>query len=294
MKEFIKGLKLKRMSASELAGEIAYNQDDLISFFVKDAHRAKNADIINELYSKMKNPKFVKALNKILKAGKKEEDKGLSIGFAVIIAGFIEKFNAETEDDKEVLAEYCEIAIKLLKKRVKEVNKKLDLDPEIVRELLLITPDVTYISNDKFVGIYSQKMLRKLYSISAKKETGLTETKQIKKLFKKLFKEELLDLIAINILLEKKDFMKNFNEQQTALWNLMTNFALELIEGESKKHIRELIEYYCTRRRADANKNRDAARRINLLYVDAEQYPKIAKAVAKFKDEGKANMVSYL
>lgn len=294
MKDFIKGLKFKKKDAGTIAGEIAYNQDALIDFYIKEAHRAKNADLKNELFTKMKHPKFLKALTKMIKAGKDDPDKGLSIGFTVIIAGLIEKWTPETEEEKEIHAKYCEIVKKLLKKRVKEVNKKLDLNPQIIEELLLIAPTVDYMSNDKFVGIYSQKMLRKLYAIAAKQDIGLSDTKQVKTLFKNLFRKDLLDLIAINILLEKKEYSKNFNDQQTALWNLMTTFACEFIEKEDKGHIYELVKYYCRRRHNDFKNNRDGARRINLGYVEAEQYPKFAKVIEKFKKKEKENVVKYL
>jgi len=292
VKELIKNMKLKDMKASELAEMISENQTELIDFYVKQGHRVKNADTVNKLYEKMLSPKFVKALKKIVK--NKDENGGLETGFVVIINGFIEKNHKNENLTEEMLTDYSEIIDKTLKGRVKEVTKKVDLDKEIIKELLVIVPDVGCISNEKFTGIYSQRMLRKLYIISADRETGLTETKQIKKLFKVLFGKNILDLIAINVLLEKKEYMKNFNERQIAIWNLFTDFALEFIDGEEKDHITELLEYYCTRRRADAGKDRDGARRISLTNIDEEKYPRLAKAIKKFNKNGKESLTKYL
>jgi hypothetical protein len=291
MKQFIKELKPKKMKASELAFEIVDAQADLIRWYINDAHKVKNAELVNELYEKMKSEKFTKALNKIIK-NKDGEYGELDCGFVVIIAGFLEKFHKELEDS--IIEAYTDVTDKLLKKRIKDVNKKLELDRDVVKELLVITPDIGYISNDKFVGIYSQKMFRKLYVMAADKEIGITEAEQIKTLFKKLFGKKLLDLIAINVLLEKKEFLKNFNERQTNLWNLITTFALEYIENEDKDHIIELLEYYCSRRKRDAENNRDAARRINLSSVPESDYPRIAKAISKFTKNGKESLVKYL
>lgn len=291
VKEFIKSMKMKDMKASELAYLIDENQKDLIDFYVKEGHRVKNADVVNKLYEKMLNPKFVKALKKIIK---NEESNGLDAGFVVIINGFIEKNYKNENMNDDLIASYSEIINKVLKGRIKKVNKKVNIDPDIIKELLVIVPDVGYVSDEKFTGIYSQRMLRKLYVISSEKEIGLTKTKEIKKLFKALLGEKVLDLIAINILLEKKEYMKNFNDNQIAIWNLFTDFALELINNEDKKHIVELLEYYCNRRRADANKDRDAARRISLVNIDEEKYPNLAKGIKKFVKNGKESLTKYL
>ena len=293
MKEFIKELKLKKVKPTELAYEIVDVQGDLIRWFINDAHKAKSADTVNMLYSKMANEKFAKALKKIIK-NKDDAYGNLDCGFAVIIANFLEKFHKDENMTDEIFETYTDVIDKLLKGRVKDVNKKLNLDTDVIKELLVIVPDVGYISNDKFVGIYSQKMLRKLYIMSAEKQIGLTETEQVEKLFKKLFGKKLLDLIAINILLEKKEYLKNFNEQQTAIWNLMTSFALEYIESEDKDHIIELLEYYCSRRKRDADNNKDGARRINLSSVPESDYPRMAKAISKFTKKGKESLVKYL
>lgn len=291
MKEIIKNMKLKKMKASEVAAYIDEHQKDLIDFYVKFGHRAKNAETINELYTRMLNPKFAKGLKKILKS---EDSEGIDYGFVTIINGFIEKFHKHEELTEELMAEYSDIIDKILKKRIKAVSKKVNIDKDIIKELLVIVPDVGCISNEKFTGIYSQRMLRKLYIMAADREIGLNTTKDIKKLFKVLFGENILDLIAINILLEKKEYMKNFNEQQLAVWNLFTDFALEYINGEGKKHIGELVEYYCNRRRVDDSKERDGARRISLNNIDAERYEDLSKVIKKFVKNGKENLTKYL
>lgn len=291
MKEIIKNMKLKKMKASDLAAYIDEHQKDLIEFCVKFGHRAKNADTVNELFERMLSPKFVKALKKILKS---EDSEGIDYGFVTIINGFIERNHKNENMTEELLGEYSEIIDKVLKTRIKAVAKKVNIDKDIIKELLVIVPDVGCVSNEKFTGIYSQRMLRKLYIISADREIGLNNTKDIKKLFKMLFGENILDLIAINILLEKKEYMKGFNEQQLAVWNIFTDFALEYINKEDKKHITELVEYYCNRRRADAGKERDAARRVSLTNIDEEKYENLAKAVKKFMKNGKESLTKYL
>lgn len=302
IREFIDGLKMKKMKAGEIAEDIVYIQSNLVGFYIAHAHKVANADLVKELHEKMIHPKFPKALTKIMKAAKKESGfEPLDLGFAVIIAEFLEKNRNNENLTDEVKTEYADIINELLKKRSKKIAKKSDVNIDVVKELLVITPDVGYISNDRFVGIYSQKMLRKLYYFANKVDTGIKDIDQIKVLFEKIFdngddeEKSLLDLIAVNILLEKKENLKAYtDEAQIKMWNLMTDFALNTIENQKKKHIAELVEYYCKRREADAKKERDSARRINLNTINAEQYPKFAKVVAKFSENGKPALTKYL
>lgn len=271
-----------KLEKAELLGIIIEYQDDLIDFYIKKAHQQKSAELFNKLFERLEHKKMIKAI----KSGVK--DGSISIGFVSVIAGLIEKLtrSEDAEEHAEVVAQYTEIATKLLKKRINKLSKSLELEPEVLLELLFVVPDKKYISDEKYIGIYSQKMLRKLYIYSANKDTGINDTTKIKKLFKKLLGENLLDVIAVNILLEKKEYIKNLNERQTAMWNLMTKFALETIEAQDKEHITELIEYYVRRRHNDFKKKRDAARRIQLTSVNAEDYPRLAKRVSKMsKDE---------
>ena len=284
MKHFLKECKPNKMSKTDLIYLIDDNQDEIIEFYIKNNHKQKFNGMITELFTKMNSKKFVKALKAIIK----DDELSLNIGFAVVIAGFMSKAaDMENGVDEEILEEYMAIVNKLLKKRVKEIKSKVDIDPEVITELLVIAPSQEYISDHKFVGIYSQKMLKKLYYMSKTKDIGLDTTKKVKKLFKAIFGKELIDLIAINILLEKKDGIKNMDEKQVAVWNLMTTFALEVIESQKKDHIIELIAEYCRRRFNDTKRQNDAARRIVLKSVNAEDYPKTAKVVAKMSKSNK-------
>lgn len=283
MKDFLKGCKPNKMSKTELAYLIDEYQSEIIEFYIKKNHLQKFNDVFAELYKKMNSKKFVKALKLILK----DDDMTLDCGFAVVIAGFIGKTCSNEDASAEIMEEYKAIIDKLLKKRVKEIKSKTDIDPAIITELLIIAPSRDYISDDKYVGIYSQKMLKKLYYMASNKEINIDNTKQIKKLFKAIFGKELIDLIAINILLEKKETLKNMNEKQIEIWNLMTTFALEVIESQKKAHIIELLEYYCRRRFNDSKKQNDAARRIQLKSLNAEQYPATSKAVNKMAKSNK-------
>ena len=294
MKHIIESLKPKKMEVSDLAYAIDDNQKEMIEFYVKHGFKMKNAETINALYEKMLSPKFVKALKKVAKNGKEEPWTGLDYGFIMIINGFIEKSYKNEAMTEELLGEYTNIINKVLKSKIKKISKDIGIDEDIVKELLVVVPDKSCVNNERAVGFYTAKMLRKIYILAGEKELNLDSTKKIRGLFQKLFGKKLIDVVAVNVLLEKKEYMKNFNENQTAVWNLLTDFALEVIEKQDKEHIVELVEYYCNRRKSDSERNRDSARRISLNNIDAEKYPKTAKRVEKFTKTGKENLVKFL
>ena len=291
IKEFVKEFKPKKMSGDDIRYILESNQKEIIEFVIKDAHKQKYAEMANELYKKLATKKVAKALKKISKS-----DEGLDCGFAVVIANMFEKIHnmKDVEIDEEVKDVFIGIINKILKPRIKTINKKLDLDPEVIKELLIITPDVGYISDEKFVSFYSQKMLRKLYMLTESKEVNLTEPKQVKQLFSKLFGKKLLDVIAVHILLEKREFSKNFSEKQKALWNLMTKFALDTIENQDKNHIIELLEYYCNLRKKHAQNNRDGVRRIDFNEIKEDEYPKLCKNIKNFRKNSKESLTKFL
>lgn len=287
MEKLIKSLKPQKMKKDELAKWIYENQADIVAFYVKKGFYKRSQPVIESLYNKMMSEKFPKALQKIIKRGKKEPDSGIYLdpGFVVIINGFLEYVNKLENkiDYDDVCNAYYEIIDILLKKSANKLAKKLDLDVELIKELLVIAPSAEYIKDDKSVGFASQKMLRKLYVLAKDKNLGIAEitTSQIKNFFKRVFGAKLLDLIAINVLLEKKEYIKGYNENQLFIWNRMTDFALETIEKQDKKHIAELLKYYAERRRSDDRNKRDSARRIVLTTIPDDIYPKIHKVVNK-------------
>ena len=292
MKHFLKECrKPNKMRAEELATMIYENQDSIVDFYLKNSHRKEATEMISHLFDKMACEKFAKAIGKIYKKSSKDEEIEINLGLAMVIAGFIEKRHAEMSEDLNTA--YTSLIRKILKKRIKEVNKSLSLDESIVADLLLIIPDKSFIRNEKVLGIYCQKLFRKLYILAQNNDIGIADTKTLGKVFKKIIGKKNIDVVATYILLEKKEYLKNFNDKQQALWNLMTQFALDTIEAQEKKHIVELLELYVSRRKFDANKDRDVARRIDLTSIDAEQYPKIAKAVSKLS-KSKSNIEKYL
>ena len=302
MEKIIKGLKKpEKMKKVELAKWIYDNQSDIIEFFVKKGFTKKATKIIEALYNKMSYEKFPEAMMVVIKKSKKDPDSEVFLdpGWCVIINGLLEytqrqekNENSTFEIAQDTLDMYMEVINKLLKKRVKDVAKECNINRDIVKELLVIAPSADYIKDERSVGFVANKMTRKLYMLAQPKDSdlGITEVKQIKKFFKATFGEKLLDLIAVHVLLEKKEYIKNYNEKQLAIWNLLTDFALQTIEKQDKKHVVQLLEYYCKKRFADEKNGRDGARRYVLATLPEDDYKKIVKAASKLPTK----LVKYL
>lgn len=283
VKEFFKvwkGKELKKMDKDERTNLLYENIPTLVSYFIKKGHG--DQDFVNQLFNRMQDEKFAKILLRILKT---QDETPIEIGMAVIINEFLERRHDKIDEDTMDL--YDSSIDKILKKKIKKVSKKVGLEKELLKDLLVIIPDIDVISDKKYAGIYVQKILKKIYVLSKENDLGIDSTKTLKKLFKALLGDDLLNKVSISILLERKEYIKNFNEKQTAVWNLLTAFALDTLEANKKKDIKSELSNYIYRRMKDAEKNRDGSRRVQLSQIASDSYPKIFDAVEDLSEKDK-------
>jgi len=271
--------KIRKLEKTERLDFLEEHIPDIALFFIKKGHHSP--DKVKLLFDKMEDPKEKMALTllKLLKRSK-EEEREVNLGIVSVIGDFLEKRSSKL--DQDLIDMYADIVDKILKPRVKKVSKDLGLNKDLIKELLVIVPDKEYISSAKYVGIYVNKILRKLYYMShdPESDTGITSTKMLIKLFKTMFEKDILPDIAINILLERKEAMRNFNDKQLTIWNLLTDSALIILNKLEKDELFKYIENYIERRARDAEKGYDNARRIQLTQLP-ENYEKISKVVNK-------------
>jgi hypothetical protein len=273
-----KGKNFNELDKDDRAYAIYSNIASVVEFYIKKGHRAESD--VAEIFDRLNNKKFAKSLLRVLKT---QDNYPLEPATATLIADFLEKKHQEL--DEELIAQYSEAIDKILKKRIKKLSKKLNLEKDLVKELLVIVAEPEAISNPNFVGIYVIKVLRKLYALSKDNELGLEKIKQVKNLFVELFGEDMLNSIAINILLERKNIITHFNDNQKQVWNLMTNFALKVLEKNDKAELTNHITYYVERRMKDAKREHDAARRIQFAQISEEDFPMLHKVAKKLSKE---------
>jgi len=278
---FLNDFKLKK-DKEELLPILAENLVEVEDYYFRKGH--KDRETVDRLFDKMESKKFFKCLKALFEEGALDE------GVPVIITNFIERRGDKEGGDeyKELIEKYIKLVNKLVKDKVKELVKETGIDKDVAKEVIVVVPGEDYI-NDKFVGIYVNRVCKKLYAL-AKDNTVELSSKQLKKMFKYLFKEELIYDAAVQVLLEKREVMKNFNESQLGVWNTLTEFALKTLNKLDKQELKAKILRYCERRNNDEN---DVARRIVLSQIDPDEYPTLSKVVGKLKEK-EEDLAKYL
>ena len=268
---------LKKMGKAERADFVYEVIPEVIEFYIKKGFRAESKPLVDEIFNVMEDEKFVKTLKVI---AKDSDNYTLDLGLAVLINDFLGK--RMNNISEEMVSSYVKLIKKILKPRVKEITKKVDIDEKLLREFLVITPDPELVSSKKVVSIYSDRILNKLYALAGEDEEIMIDAKTIKKLFKHIFGEEALSKIAVGALLQRRDTLNRLNSQnQIKLWNNVTTFALNTLEKCEKEELLERLSfYYKTCNKAQQNGN-NVARRIELSTLTKEDYPKIIKTLQK-------------
>lgn len=277
IEKFINCCRPKKMDKDEMIDLLLEAQEDLIEYFVKFAHNPKHADRTAAVYERLGSKTTVKAIKEIEKHDKLEK------GFVLVASNYINYATTKEEYDVDIVDKYTKLIKKVLKDDTKEISEKTGIDEDIVTELLVVIPDEKYRNNEKYVRIFMQKVLRKIYMLSKTREDIITNPKQIKKFFKLTFGKDVLDLIAIYVLLERKEVMEKFNASQVAVFNKITVFALEYIESREKKKIKKMLKEYIRIRMNDDKRGKDAARRFNFAGITDDTYGEIYKVVEKLK-----------
>lgn len=267
---------VKKMGKIERADFVYQVIPAVLEFYIKKGWQQDSKQTVEEIFNVMEDPKFLKTLKVI---AKNKDDYNLDLGLAVLINDFLGRRIANLDED--MVDGYTKLICKILKPRVKEITKKIDIDADLLREFLVITPDPTLVSNKKVVSIYSDRMLNKIYSLAGDEPIDLSP-KTLKKLFKHLFGEDALTKIAIGALLQRRDTLNRFNnnESQIRLWNNVTTFALNTLEKADKEDLKERLAFYYRTCNKAKERGNNIARRIELTTL-GEDYPSINKALCK-------------
>jgi len=292
MKEFLSiTKKINKMKTAHLMEEIYRCQADIITFYTRK--RRKSPKELDALYNRMSNEKFVKALKKIVKSDELE----LNPWFVVVITGFTTYAMHLPEDEKvsdEIMEDYSKIITKLLKKDVSKIIKKYNVSEEEVYNILIEAPTTEFIDEPKYIIPYAQRMFRKLY-MRAKDEDVVFTAKTLRKVVKDVYGKEYVEYFALAALLERKDNIKQFNERQLAVWNMITDFALSYVEKQNKDDIKDFIITYAKRRESDAKREKSVAvRRLEFSSINTEDYPKLRSVTDKLKNSKKNNIAEFI
>lgn len=315
MEKLFKGIKPQKMKKDEIAAFIYNHCEDITEFMIRKGHIHKFKDSKERVFKFMANEKTVKGIKLVMKRAKKEPEYALPIEFVRVICDYLEWANRQSnkEELEEINDAYFEIVSDLLDKKAKKISKKTGLGKEVVKELLAVCPSDKYITEDKSGRAFIfavQKMARKLYILAKSTEDVEKEdnnlksvlgvqydnVKSLKKTFEAILGKKRLPLLAVAILLEKKEFIKEYNQQQVFMWNRVADIAIEIIETCGKKDKKEavsILQQYATFRAADDKNGRDGSRHVNIMSLPCENFPNIFKAAKKVADKNK-RLAEYL
>lgn len=187
---------------------------------------------------------------------------------------------------------YLEIIETVLKKKVRKVCKKTGLNESLVKNLLIECPEDLESKEGPQAYFYINRVIRKMYGILLAAQDDaekalLLDVDTIDTLIGLVVGDSLKVKVAFNILLEKYDKTKYLTPDQIAMWNTLSEFALNTIEDiGKKKEIAEVVEHlYIKRRRIDKKNQRDGQRRLDLTELNEDDYPKTVKAIKSLLKE---------
>lgn len=270
---------LKKMDKEDRVKFVYGEADDILDLYITKAH--KQPDTINKVFELMSIPLYIKTLRKAVKKSY------IDPNFVTVLFGlkrFLENEDKDLSGDEvEIIDEIIET---LTQSRVKKLDKKFDISEEDARELLSVIPTREFMAKYEFISrILVSKLIRKMYYLAKTSDFEIDSSKDAKELFSFLLGNDYVTVAMSVLLREKKDTMRDFNDDQKELWGILTSFALEELEEKGKKEITNYLEYYADERRKDDKKNRDGARRVSFTQLVPEDYKAIVKASTKLVDK---------
>lgn len=266
-----------RLDKNERIDTVYKYVPDIFEWFVTYGH--KHQETMKKLISVLNTPKVAKAFKRIVKDSFEYDDvEPLGVQFATILNEVITR--GENIED-EVFDTYSKVIMTILKGEIKALTKATGISNALALNLLVILPSPDVIANQRVVGIYVNKIARKLYALADRSEPELiNNVKQLRKVFKFLFGKEYLPEVYVSILLERK-YHGEQSDNVKALHIMLSNMAMTGLEALDKKELRDALINYANRRAHDDKNKRDAARRVQFNTYSADDYPRTLKTIKK-------------
>lgn len=277
------GSEIKDYNKEDRIIDVYDNMYDIVEFHITKGHNKKHIDTVNKLYRIMCSDKFITTIEKMVK---KKSEYPLIPEMAIVLSDLVDRRNKELGEENVEF--YVGVVDKLLKPRVKEISAKVELPKMLITETLVVLPDVQLI-DPKYIPIYVGKALRKMYILAnmiGKEEIEKMSTKDLKRLFKQIFGKEDFNAVLLTIALERRDFVRNFNDVQLLMWSKLSELLLTELNEMKKKSLKNFMYDYIERREFSAKKNNDYARRIDFLGLENEEgMEKIYKTAKKIAEK---------
>ncbi len=286
IKDFVQtwsGSEIKDYNKEDRIIDVYDNMYDIVEFHVTKGHNKKHIDTVNRLYKVMCSEKFISTVEKMTK---KKSEYPLIPEMAIVFSDLVDRRNRELGEENVEF--YVGVVDKLLKPRVKEIAEKVDLPKTLITETLVVLPDV-HLIDPKYISVYVGKALRKIYILAnmiGTEEIEKMSVKSLKKMFKQIFGKENFNAVLLSIALERRDFVRNFNDVQLLMWSKLSELLLSELDEMKKKSLKNFIFDYIDKREFNVKKNNDFARRIDFLGLENEEgMEKIYKTAKKIVEK---------
>lgn len=291
IKSFIATIESKDFSRKDdgyKAQFFAVKSDMLAKWHIYMAHRDRR--MRETLCEALHDTKIAEIIVKVVNEGQ-ESGHGFDKKFAYVLRDVVETQRRIYRDkDDKILACYEEVIAKILRKDIKHMVKYAGIDKELAYELLSIVPTPDMITPTT-LRVFVHKVCRRLYEGS---EHGfdIKRIKTARKVLSFLFINEVEDEettdtplitmndIALAVLLERRNPEEAVTKR---VYSLLTVFALDEIESNGKKTVKQLMIDYAGIRA----KEKEGHRRIDIAASSSADYPKIMKVVNKLKKKEK-------
>ena len=191
------------------------------------------------------------------------------------------KFNDECveqgkpESQLEGPEKLFELMEAILKKRMKKA-KKYGIPEDLAFDLLGIIPEKRVV---KYGPFFRTSQVFNLLYAHAEKMVDV----DFDAVMRLLFSEDDYRYPIEYALKERKDKYRNFSEVQKKLFNDITTWVFNEMEGMSKGDIEKIVDIYVKARKRDDEQGKDSARRFYLSSIPSTEYERICDVVTKYK-----------
>lgn len=251
---------------------------DVTKLIVRYGHLDEVREVKFAIYEKILDEGFIKYLYKELKDD--AEFEGMEL-FPAVIWDIIRVSNAYVQEQKEEnpdfdiqaeLNDIGELSKLILAKKIKKMTKN-GISESLAWDSLCIIPTADILK--RATAFYFRNLFGLLY------EHAKTENIPFGKLIKVLLKEDKDKAVELVIfcLLERKDKITAFNDNQKKFFNDVTDWCFNVIEEFDTNVIERILKTYVEARKRDESQNKDSNRRYYISSLPEKDYPKIVKVM---------------
>lgn len=252
-----------------------------IDFLVRYGHI--NQEQINEtkakIYNKINTEEFVKMVKKAVK--NEDEIKHLEL-LPIAISECLEEANRINKEmlandpnakiiDMSVLTGLSEF---ILGKKLDKLVKKTGCTKALAFDLLSIIPCKEALQIGRNYRFHA--MFECMYQHKKNNE----EIK-VDEIIPRIIKEEMIPLVVVFALLERKEKYAKLTDEQKILYVDITNWCFKVLESMNSDVLRRSLEYYANNRKKDDEQGKDGNRRYSLKTLPQDDYQRIVKTINK-------------